>query len=158
MRIRLLYPFLAFVLTSSAWGGPELKRDLNLGEEQDSTEEVSVEPSLVKFRFDQEIKKLERLVSQNRDSISKVSLLKDALKEIQNLRDSLGRADLDEEIYMNIVVRSLDEIPEPKDFHQKRCPAYQSQMIVNFEPTADENGPIDPAVRKAYNILRRICN
>jgi hypothetical protein len=158
MRIELLYPILVVILTSTAWGRPELKHDLNLGSAdilEDNLEES--EPSLVKFRFEQEIGKLESLLTPNRDSLSKVGLLKETLKDIQNVRDSLEMADIDEEVYMDIVVRSLDELPDARDFQPRRCPAYQNQMLVNFEPTAGDTEPIDPAVKRAFKILQKIC-
>lgn len=142
-----------FVLSgASAWALSSQRQNLHVG----LTAEEGTAADLRKY-FNSQIKNLKKQLSQISDQKSKMEKLKSGLKEIQTYRDQREMADASDEIYMNIVVHSLEELPSAGGFNQKDCGEYRRQILFNYEPTADRT-PEDPAVSQALDLLKVVCS
>jgi hypothetical protein len=163
MRFKRFYTFLILfflgVLAGSfAKAAPFKFDDVNLGA-VDEEEVIQVKDSKeVRPYFDLQIKHLKSVLVNTADPFAKITILKRSLSDIQAYRNSKDMADVMSEIYMDVVTRSLQDLPDEKEFEPKQCGIYKSNLLLNYEPTAQENEqPEDPAVVQALQILKTIC-
>lgn len=157
MRFQRFYPFLVLIFAAGlAWAKPEAFSNLKMGAPVDETIAV---PKNIRSFFDSKIESLQASLKTTKDPQAKVSLLKKSLNEIQTYRDGQEMSDVDDEVYMDIVTKSLLDLPEASQFQINKCGFYKKSLLLDYEPTAtQEDGPEDPAVVKAVEILRTICS
>lgn len=118
--------------------------------------------SVDKESFDKRLESLKKQMINIKDPLSRLDLLRQTLNDIQAARALYPMLDDDVEIYMNLVVHSLEELPQRNNFFIQACPMYKRQLLSNYEPTAIlESGapgvPEDPAIVQSLEVINLIC-
>lgn len=78
------------------------------------------------------------------------------LGQIRILRENSVTQSAQDEAHMDLLVSSLDAIPDEKKFKKRDCARYESDFLEQFEPTADEV-PEEPAIKSGWEVLRSLC-
>ncbi len=107
--------------------------------------------------FDERIQELQDSLGALNDPAARMEMVKRTVKDIRNFRKKLKMGFVADEIHMDIVLQSFEALPEPEAFEQKRCPAYQDKVILNYEPTAPGGKPVSPAVQQTLELLKSVC-
>lgn len=95
--------------------------------------------------------------------VAKVKSVKEKYKtisrvksQIKELRASSSPQGLQDEAHMDLLVSVLEALPEQKSFKRKDCLKYESELLVEFEPVAEEK-PQNPAVMTGWEVLQSLC-
>lgn len=95
--------------------------------------------------------------------VAKVKTLKEKYKtisrvksQIKELRASNSPQGLQDEAHMDLLVSVLESLPPQKGFKRKDCLKYESELLVEFEPVAEEK-PQNPAVQAGWEVLQSLC-
>ena len=112
--------------------------------------------------FDKRLEALKKHLTSIKDPLSRLDFMRQTLNDIQAARALYPMLDDDEEIYMNLVVHSLEVLPNRPNFFVQGCPLYKRQMLSNFEPTAflesgEPGQPEDPAIAQSLEIMNLVC-
>ncbi len=95
-------------------------------------------------------------ISQLRE---RVTYLHRRLDEIDRVRSSWGYGRVEDEISMDLMVSVLHEIPKAENFKVENCDSYRTNIFINYDPTSSSlHDPREPSVKKAYQIVKKICN
>ncbi len=118
--------------------------------------------SVDKESFDQRMESLKKQLAGMKDPLSRLDFMRQTFREIQNARALYPMLDDDVEIYMNLIVHSLEALPDRPNFFVQVCPLYKRQMLSNYEPTAilesgEAGQPEDPAIVQSLEIINLIC-
>ena len=118
--------------------------------------------SVDKESFDKRVESLKKQLEGIKDPLQRLDFTRQTFRDIQSARALYPMLDDDVEIYMNLIVHSLEELPDRRNFFVKACPSYKRQMLSNYEPTAIlESGepglPEDPAIVQSLEIISQIC-
>ena len=118
--------------------------------------------SVDKDSFDLKISLMKKQMETLKTPASRLDLMQRTLSEIQQARAAYPMLDDDVEIYMNLIVHSLQDLPDSSKFENQLCPFYRKQMMSNYEPTAltesgESGAPVDPAIVQSLEILNLIC-
>lgn len=76
--------------------------------------------------------------------------------KLQEIRKSNPRQGDAEELEMNMIAAVLEEFPAADSFEKSKCESYKNNILVLFEPTADDRPTADSTLR-AFRILELIC-
>lgn len=76
--------------------------------------------------------------------------------KLQEIRKSNPRQGEAEELEMNMIAAVLEEFPAADSFEKSKCDSYKNNILVLFEPTAEER-PTAASTLRAFRILELIC-
>ena len=95
-------------------------------------------------------------ISQLRE---RVIYLHRRLDEINRLRSSWGYGRVEDEISMDLMIAVLHEIPKVENFKVENCDSYRTNIFISYDPTSSSLGdPREPSLKKADQIVKKICN
>lgn len=87
----------------------------------------------------------------------KVQLLKRSLSSIKSARQHGPLLPVDKEIHMDFSVEALEPLADDPEFSVSKCADYKARLLIDFEPSA-ENHPVNPPVKRSYEIIEGICS
>ena len=99
---------------------------------------------------------LEKEVRKAKNNKERFRSHRRVLGQIRILRDNSVTQSAQDEAHMDLLVSSLEAIPEEKKFKQRECARYESDFLEQFEPTAEE-APQEPAIKPSWEVLRSLC-
>jgi hypothetical protein len=114
------------------------------------------EYSPARSRADQRATLLERDMLRADSNDERMQSLNRAIADLRYMNENALRETAKDQGYMSLMVAVLDSIPKNKDFKKSDCGKYESDMLNQFEPTAEEE-PDDPAVRHGWYVLQALC-
>lgn len=160
MRFAKVYTLLIIFLSAVAMANPYRRSQDILG--LIGLGVVNFTLSIDKDSFDLKLSLLKKQMENIKTPASRLDLMRRTLREIQEARAVYPMLDDDVEIYMNLIVHSLEDLPDSSKFDNHFCPFYRKQMLSNYEPTAltdsgEAGAPEDPAIMQSLEILNLIC-
>ena len=160
MRFSKFYTFLIFFVAIQSWGASYRRTQGNLGVVNLSPIQFAGKIDL--NAFDLKIEMMKKQIVSLKSPAERLDFVRKVLTEIQKSRSVYPMLEDDVEIYMNLIIHSVDDLPARAQFNPIYCPYYKKQMMSNYEPTAlGEMGeigtPVDPAIVQALDIINKIC-
>jgi hypothetical protein len=162
MRFAKFCAFLILFISLVSLASPFWRKHNSMGSRhQESPVEAFKSEELVspvRIYFDQKIIRLKMELRKTLSVKDRRKLVHETFVQIEQNRKAHEMAEVDDEVYMDVISHSLDELPEARDFDSGQCATYRRAVLRDYEPTAlDEDGPEDPAVVEAMEILQIIC-
>ena len=111
----------------------------------------------LKQQVDQELHNLQKNVKKAASLNDKLKFIDLAESKIRDLRSVSPRQRDRDELYFDIVLASLEEIPRQEYFKKDRCDIYKQSILNKYDPEADSQ-PKNPAVKKTVGVLESICH
>lgn len=99
---------------------------------------------------------LEKEVSKAKNNRDRFRATNRVVGQIKSLRDNSVPQGAQDEAHMDLMVSILESLPSEKSFKKKDCPKYESDLLNQYEPTA-EDVPQEPVVQPAWKILNSLC-
>lgn len=160
MRFRQFYTFLVLSLWVFATQAQvQVLAKPPLGRPAKTAVPKKVEMHPARSFFDAKIAECKTQLAKAFDPKKKAEILRKYLGEIEDFRKKQEMSDVGDEVYMNLVIHSLQELPKPETFETSQCPFYKKQLLRDYEPTAGDSGKIeDPAIVEAVGLLAKVCS
>nr|BFD60294.1 hypothetical protein CKG001_24010 [Bdellovibrio sp. CKG001] len=99
---------------------------------------------------------LEKEVGKAKNNRDRFRAMNRVVGQIKSLRDNSVPQGAQDEAHMDLMVSVLESLPSEKNFKKKDCAKYESDLINQYEPTAEEV-PQEPAVQPAWKVLSFLC-
>ncbi|MFZ4403566.1 MAG: hypothetical protein ACOYOK_05630 [Pseudobdellovibrionaceae bacterium] len=132
--------------------------DVEPGVKDNTVVELQHAPTGLRENFKSQIKNLFEKVSSEKSVGRKLDFIATVKERLQATKSATtSRQPEQDEIYTSLTLGALDLLPAKTDFDHKKCDSYKNQMIMQFEPTADEI-PTEEAVLEVYKILESLCS
>lgn len=158
MRFGKLYTLLVLSFSLQVEASPQMREMPNFGSRSLESNIIESSGDPIRDFFETQLLTLDSGIKKQTDPRQKILMVKQSLEQIRSYRSEREMGDTDNEVYMDIVVHALEEVPGPQRFHREQCGMYRQRILRNYEPTASEsNKPQDPAVRQALVILEKVC-
>lgn len=142
-----------WILTLSIWF---LVLDAH-GSVRHRTPEVPVRSTRsLRQQVDSYIEMLEKDVATARNSKEKYRSLRRVVGQIKILRENSSPQGALDESHMDLLISALESLPSESKFKKRECSRYESELIDQFEPAADE-APQEPAVKPSWVVLQSLC-
>ena len=109
----------------------------------------------LKQKVDLEFSNLNKNVNRARTIQSKLKFLNMTTEKIKTLRTQSAKQMDSEELYIDVLMASLEEIPR-ENFKRDHCEIYKQNIISKYDPAASERTQ-NPAVKKTVGVLKSIC-
>lgn len=110
----------------------------------------------VKQQVDLELFNLRKNIKKSASQEEKFKFFERTENKIQSLRQQIDSKNENDELYMDLVLICLGEIPRDELFKKDRCDIYKKSMMSKFDPTADIE-PKHPAVKRVVSVLNTLC-
>lgn len=111
----------------------------------------------VRQKADVEITNLVRNINKTKDLSTKLGLMKTFVKSIKDLRAENSTQLPGDEIYMDMLVGSISEIPSAEKFKIESCGEYKDHIIASYDPRSGGKSQ-NPALNHAFDVLKGICS
>jgi hypothetical protein len=116
----------------------------------------STRPNLsLKQKVDLELSNLNKNVKKARTIQQKLKFVNSATDRIKNLRTQAAKQMEPEELYIDVLMASLEEIPR-ENFKRDHCEIYKQNIISKYDPAANDRSQ-NPAVKKTVGVLKSLC-
>ncbi|WP_246845863.1 hypothetical protein [Bdellovibrio sp. ZAP7] len=93
------------------------------------------------------------LAKNNKERFRAIRRVTDEIKVVRENNMPQTAAD---EAYMDLMLAVFDSVPTEKNFKKSDCTRYESDILNQYEPTADIE-PMEPAVKPAWFALSVLC-
>lgn len=110
----------------------------------------------VRQQVDSEIHNLKRNLESMKKPEDRWKALEKAEKEIHALRGRSPRQFEKDEIYMDTLMASLEEVPRQVEFKKDQCDAYRTGILAHFDPKGGEQPA--PPIARTLEILKILCH
>lgn len=110
----------------------------------------------LKQQVDLEIFNLQKNITKAKSTDQQLKILENVENKIRVLRGSADPQSQVDELYMDVMMICLEQIPRDA-FQKNKCDVYKKNMLSKFDPTAQNNQPHHPAVKKAVGVLKSLC-
>jgi hypothetical protein len=109
----------------------------------------------VRQKFDTELSNLKKNLSLKTDKQEQWKQFTKFENQVTQLRKKNPRQIEGDEVHMNYLMDAVSIIPRGSNFKKEKCPAYQAQIIQQFDP---QNGEApDSPVAPALSVLEILC-
>lgn len=130
---------------------------------EDSSDEVVIDVPVgdgAEYKkFLTEISLLDQQLSKISQLRERVAYLNRRVYEIERERSLWGYSGVENEISMDLVMGVLHEIPKAENFKVENCDSYRTNIFISYDPTSSSlHEPREPSVKKAFQIVKKICN
>lgn len=110
----------------------------------------------VRLQVDSFAELMVKEISLAKKNSEKFRILGRAEDQILSLRENNVSQTAQDEAYMDLMISVFDAIPDEKDFKKSECEKYESDLMNEFDPTADDEPQI-PAVKPGWAALEALC-
>lgn len=110
----------------------------------------------VRQQVDSELANLKKNIKLANSMDGKWKFLDKSTRNIKALRSSSSRQFEGDEIYMDMVMNSLDDVPRGTKFKAGDCVKYRNHIIANYNPSQDTEP--SEAVTQTLGVLDLLCS
>lgn len=110
----------------------------------------------VRQQFDAHMELLEKEVGKVKKNKDVFLSLNRVVSQIKSLRENSPSQGAQDEAHMDLALSVLESLPSERSFKKRDCAKYESDLLNQFEPTAEEE-PLEPAVKPGWQVLRSLC-
>jgi hypothetical protein len=117
----------------------------------------TAQPNLsLKQKVDLELSNLNKNVKRARTIQQKLKFVNVTTEKIKSLRNQSAHQMEPEELYIDVLMASLEEIPR-QNFKRDRCDIYKQNIISKYDPSGSQRSQ-NPAVKKTVGLLNSLCH
>lgn len=145
MRTKILFAILIFL-------GGVISPASMFGEKKSKNTSMSL-----RQQIDSNYANLERNLKSDKSTRLKFNRLKRFILSTQDLRTKNPRQMVQDELYFDLLLNSLSDLPSVSEFKKEECPSYNSKIIKLYDPRAPMGKTKEPSLLKTLNVLNIIC-
>jgi hypothetical protein len=111
----------------------------------------------VRQEFESEIHNLKKniAISRKKTGDQRWQALEKAENEVEKLRSENPRQFEPDELYMDLVMASLEEIPRGSEFKRDNCLDYKASILAHFDPQNEDKLALP--VSQSLSVLEALC-
>lgn len=106
---------------------------------------------------DSEIFNLQKNIKAAKNRTQAFKALEKTETQISAIRAKAARQIEPDEIYMDMLMATLKEIPRGKSFKVSNCDQYRNKILAQYDPKGEAH-PTSPAVEKTLDVLKALCH